>query len=222
MDRKNHVLKYTFTVEGETEMWYLKWLEQQINATPESRYNVAIDARVAMNPLKFAKTAISFTTTSKAVHLCDYESNDKELVKKFHGVLDAMKKAKKIIGRPFQYTLGYSNFSFELWIVLHKLNCNGMLADRSQYLNYINRAFSENFASLRHFKTEQNFKACLAKLTLDDVKQAIHRAKLIMDSKEKNGIAPMEYKGYTYYRENPALSIWESIEGILKDCSIIK
>lgn len=29
-----------------------------------------------------------------------------------------------------------------------------------------------------------------------------------------------QYKGYKYYRENPALSIWESIEKILKDCNL--
>ena len=121
MTKANKALKYIFTVEGETEKWYLKWLEQQINASPECHDIVVIDARVETNPMKFAKSVNPYAV-SKAVHLCDYESNDAQHVKKFQGIIGAMKESREIINHQFQYTLGYSNFSFELWIVLHKLN----------------------------------------------------------------------------------------------------
>ena len=34
--------KYTLTVEGETEQWYLLWLKDQINSFEKRKYNVAI------------------------------------------------------------------------------------------------------------------------------------------------------------------------------------
>ena len=33
--------KYYFTVEGETEQWYLQWLQQQINDSEASQYKVS-------------------------------------------------------------------------------------------------------------------------------------------------------------------------------------
>lgn len=220
MAERKIIQKYTFTVEGETEKWYLEWLEAQVNAAPENRYHVSITSKVMPNPLKFAKT-VNPIAVPTAVHLCDYESNEEEHVTNFEGVLDALKKSNSLIGRSFRYTLGYSNFSFELWIILHKMNCNGIIADRSQYLKYINRIFETKFQSLKQYKKEENFAACLKKLTLNDVKQAIQRAKRIMSEKSENGISPIEYKGFVYYRENPALSIWKPIENILKDCLLL-
>ncbi len=38
--------KYYFTVEGETEQWYLKWLQETINQTEEAVYKVSIDCPV--------------------------------------------------------------------------------------------------------------------------------------------------------------------------------
>ena len=38
--------KYYFSVEGETEQWYLKWLQDVINNTEESAYKVSFDCPV--------------------------------------------------------------------------------------------------------------------------------------------------------------------------------
>lgn len=43
--------KYYFSVEGETEQWYLKWLQDLINVTDEAEYKVSIDCRIQKNPL---------------------------------------------------------------------------------------------------------------------------------------------------------------------------
>ena len=61
------------------------------------------------------------------------------------------KSQKKI-----KYALGYSNFTFELWMILHKRDCNGSLTDRRQYLNPINQAFGEKFENLDQYKHEDN------------------------------------------------------------------
>ena len=85
------------------------------------------------------------------------------------------------------YHLGYSNFSFELWMVLHKKDCNGPLSHRSQYLLPINQIFGENFEDLDHYKAHDAFHRCLAKLTLDDVKAAIRRAETITRNNKRDG-----------------------------------
>ena len=56
MAKRKPTRKYYFSVEGETEQWYLKWLQDVINATEEAAYKVSIDCPVNKNPLKRAKS----------------------------------------------------------------------------------------------------------------------------------------------------------------------
>lgn len=218
-DRKQN-RKFVFTVEGETEQWYFEWLTGAINAHPDSLYNVSLVARVQQSPKKYAKT-VNPISTPAVTHVCDYESNEEVHVTKFKNILSELKDANSTIGRKFKYGLGYSNFTFELWMILHKQTCNGRLTHRSQYLSHINRAFQESFENLDQYKHETNFKRCLSKLTLNEVCEAITRAKQIMSTKTLDSETPVEYRGFTYYKENPALTIWESIEKILKECGIL-
>lgn len=46
---------YYFSVEGETEKWYLDWLQCQINANPNDRYTVKLDGKIQKDPLARAK-----------------------------------------------------------------------------------------------------------------------------------------------------------------------
>ena len=61
----------------------------------------------------------------------------------------------------------------------------------------------------------------MAQLNLDNVRVAIRRSKSIMDTKVANEEHPEQYKGFTYYKENPALTVWESIEAILRECELL-
>ena len=47
--------KYYFSVEGETEKWYLDWLQKTINAIPDSKYNVKLDSKIQKDPLARVK-----------------------------------------------------------------------------------------------------------------------------------------------------------------------
>ena len=217
---RKEIRKFAFTVEGETEKWYFEWLQDAINACEESKYKVSIVAKVQQSPKKYAKT-VNPMATPKVTHICDYESNDEVHVNKFKGILSELKEANATIGRKFRYNLGYSNFTFELWMVLHKNTCNGTLIDRTQYLSHINRAYGEHFEVLDHYKRENDFKRCLSKLCVDDVRQAINRSKRIMNSKVANGERKEQYRGFEYYKENPALTIWESVDAILRECELI-
>lgn len=84
--------KYYFSVEGETEHWYLKWLQNKINDSLESEYKVSIDCPVQKNPLMRAK---SLVITGKTViyHISDYESDEPIHAREFKETMDNMKKA---------------------------------------------------------------------------------------------------------------------------------
>lgn len=58
-------------------------------------------------------------------------------------------------------------------------------------------------------------------MNLTNVIDAIERARNIMKKNQENGCIMHQYKGYQYYKENPALSAWEAIEKILSDCKLL-
>ena len=218
MANRKETQKYTFTVEGATEKWYLEWLQAQVNACENAACKISIVATVTQSPRSFAKT-ISAKTTPSVVHLCDIESAEDYHIQKFHHILSELNTAKK--EKSIRYCLGYSNYTFELWMVLHKQDCSGPLTSRSHYLQRINRAFGENFESLGKYKSEPNFKRCLAKLSLQDVRDAIRRSKSIMQAKKDDGERKIAHCGFKYYQDNPSLTVWESVEEILKSCGLM-
>ena len=210
--------KYNLTVEGETERWYFLWLKDQINKIESRKYNASIVAKVQQSPRSFYK-ATNSKICPQAIHICDVESTDRSHISRFEGILKEMAEAKK--QKNIKYQLGYSNFAFELWIILHKKDCFGSFFDRKQYLIPIQQCFNEKFEDLEYYKSEQVFKRCLAKLTIEDVKSAIIRADKLAQQNIKNNKTIVKYSGYSYYRENPALSVNEVVKKILTECGII-
>ncbi len=219
MSERLETLKYTFSVEGDTEHWYLDWLQNQINDCKDRKHNVSILSRVYTNPMKFAKT-VNCRATPTAVHLCDIESNEKEYINRFHATLDEMNRARKEKG--IDYRLGYSNLTFELWLILHKKDCNGFFTDRCQYLSSINQIFGEHFRSLTEYKREKDFKRCLSRLELSDAFDALRRADSIAEKKKSSSDGDLiRYRGFEYYRNNPSLSIHVAIGQILTESGLL-
>ena len=130
-----------------------------------------------------------------------------------------MSEAKK--QKNIKYQLGYSNFTFELWMILHKKDCFSQFTDRKQYLIPIQQCFNEKFEDLGHYKNESAFKRCLSKLSIDDVKLAVKRADKIAKYNIENKKL-IKLSGYSYFNENPALSINEVVKRILTECGIIE
>lgn len=219
MAKRKPTKKYFFSVEGETERWYLEWLSTQINGTEESAYNVSFKIKVEKDPRKMVKS-LTLSGKTDIWHFSDYESSDQDHVRQFTETMDNMKKAQEM-GKAVKYYFGYSNFSFDLWIVLHKMNCNQTLAYRSQYLPYINRAYEEDFETMDKYKRENNFKRCLSKLDLESVCVAVGRAEAIMDNRKAEECTLYEYRGFKYYKENPSLEVWNAIKKILTDCKLM-
>lgn len=159
---RKQILTYYFSVEGETEKWYLDWLESQINALDEAKFKVKIVSKVQKDPVSFIKKLVVHKKTV-LWHLSDIEGNSEEQLRTVHNTLGRLKDAKEL-GKSIVYKWGYSNLSFDLWMVLHKQNCNAELSSVDGYLNHINRAFSAQFESMKKYKEEANFKHCLNQL----------------------------------------------------------
>lgn len=210
--------KYYFSVEGETEKWYLEWLQKMINSIPESRYNVKLDAKIQKNPLSRVK-GMTLLERTEITHIFDKESEDDIHTKQFQETLDRMQAAEQL-GKDICYKLGYSNFTFELWMILHKTDCNGAKTNRKQYLTDLNKAYGEKFEDLKEYKRENDFKRILKQLTLKDVNSAVKRAEAIKKRNEERGYTLQKYKDYHFYKENPSLSVWEVVNKILKECML--
>lgn len=216
---RKQTLTYYFSVEGETEQWYLEWLEAQINANENANCIVKFIAQVQKDPVSFIKKLVVQKKTT-IWHLSDIEGSSDEQIQTVHNTLGRLKEAKGL-GKSIIYKWGYSNLSFDLWMVLHKQSCNAELTDVGKYLSHINRVFDEHFESMKEYKEEANFKRCLGKLTFHEVLTALSRAKAIMQRNEKDGYHLTQFKGYSYYMHNPSLNLWQPIETILNDCGLL-
>lgn len=217
MRKENHT--YYFSVEGETEKWYLDWLQRMINDAPEATFKVKLDSKIQKNPLTRAK-GLTILRKTTIYHIFDRESEDPYHTTQFENTLKQMKASEKL-GKNITYSLGYSNFTFELWIILHKAECLSALSNRKQYLAPLNQAFDEEFEDLDKYKHENNFQRILNKLTLNDVRKAIFRSEQIMKHNQEAGFVLHSFCNYKYYKENPSLTIGEVIKTILEDCGLL-
>lgn len=211
--------RYYFTVEGETEKWYLEWIRDLINADPKATCRIACAPKVQKNPLKWAKAHTNLERSAKVFHVFDFEDEEKVHADSFKTTLSNMKKASSL-GRGFKYVNAYSNLTFELWIVLHKGNCP-ICAYRTQYLKPINDLYEEKFESLDEYKHESNFKRILSKLSIDDVIAAVERAEALSQRAEKNNLRKMQHCGYEYYLDNPVTDLWIPVKEMLVSSGLL-
>ena len=212
-----NIKEFYFSVEGKTEKIYLKWLEDQINkSNPDSKikFNIIITNSPQKRIRKIPKNG-----TVDVFHFCDIESSDKYHQEHFKKTIENLVKAKSQSNIK-NYFLAYSNYTFDLWIILHKLNYYSASSHRKNYIKQLNKAFNTSFRGMNEFKKEENLKKIFDQLSLEEVKEAIKRNKNIEYHNQLNNYQLINYKGYNYYRENPSLSVGEIIEKILIECNI--
>lgn len=119
------------------------------------------------------------------------------------------------------YDLGYSNYTFELWLLLHVTDMNAPLADRYHYLDYINRAFGTTYKSLSEYKKADNFCQILKDfITLEAVLKAIERSERLRDRRSKTD-SLTEYRGISFYEDNPDTTVDQVVKYILRVCGIL-
>lgn len=211
------ILKYYFSVEGETEKWYLEYLSALINKADKSLYKVVFYVKVC-NPSSFVKR-VSFLQDIQINHLFDVESTEPEYEKRFINTLDNM-RVSETSGKSVQYFPAYTNLTFELWMILHKIDYSASVSDRKNYLSGINKAYDVNYKGLKEYKEEKHFKQILNRISLDNVKAAVQRADKIMQENKNRGYKPKTYHDYSWYAENPSTEVGSIIGKILRDCGL--
>ena len=110
MTEKKITKQYFFSVEGQTENWYLKWLQQVINQEGNALYKVSLNCK-SVSPIKRVKQISAIGRTIRITHVFDYEG--RELEQRFLHTLEDMKKAED-----------WASLFIMIWdIVILLLNC---------------------------------------------------------------------------------------------------
>ena len=215
---KNHkrkqTKKYYFSVEGETEKMYLEWLQQRINEESDLKFKISFDIKVEKNPLSMVKSEV-ILGGENIFHFFDFESPASCHIKARDEIFKKLKEAKSI--KRVNYGPAYSNFCFELWLLLYKKCLRRSFTDRKQYLVEINKIFNKKFEDFREYKHRDNFCSILNALTFQDFLQAIENSELILKDCEENGLSNQKY-GFKFYENNPSTSVGTVLQTILKDC----
>ncbi|MDR0820675.1 MAG: RloB family protein [Endomicrobium sp.] len=215
MKRKEN-RKFYLSVEGETEKWYFEHLKTLINKSEYGGYKISYNLEIEKNPVSFVKSVNILS--DKAFHIFDYESNNKEHVAVFNNTLQKIKEAEKLRSE-IKYKIGYSNQSFDLWIIMHKKKLTCLITENSDYLEHINKAYNTNFKNFDKYKQEDNFKKqILSEISLKDVFFAIESAKGIRENNEKNSKKSEKFNGFKYYPDNPDLTVHECVKEMLSEC----
>lgn len=219
-------LNYYISCEGETEKWYFEWLQTQINNDSRTKNKVNLNPHKGRTPTDYAKSIRGAYAATSGRCKCFYRVQDIEdyndyHINKLHELCENTKKARSIT-KNCEFAIAYSNFTFEVWIIAHKLQVPSII-DRIKYYEHINRAFGFKFKDNDEYKKEANFKKLLDVLTLDEViEHALPECARIRENNEmfyKN--YERQYKGLTYYLHNPDTNIDELIRSILQDAGII-
>jgi len=228
MDKKeSRVIR--MSVEGiNCERLYFKHLAKLINRSGSNMYNLKIDPKVR-SPKQYARSIASLPQEKRKnnrkipfFHIQDIEDyyND-GFRRKFEEVISEMREAEE--EWDLSYEMGYSNYTFELWMLLHAADMKYAIRDRYAYLDPINRWFNKRYKDLDEFKAEAEFQSILDQyVTLDSIWKAIKRAEKIKNANKDEGKKTMSYKNVEFYPDNPDLSIHLVVRQILDICGVIK
>lgn len=215
---KNHkrkqTKKYYFSVEGETEKMYLEWLQKKINEEGDLKFNISFDIKVEKNPLSMIKSEV-ILGGENIFHFFDFESPALCHIKSRDETFRKLKEAKAI--KRVNYRPAYSNFCFELWILLHKKCLRKTFTDRRLYLKELNKIFNKKFVDLREVKHKANFNSILSSLKFEDFLLALRNSEIILEDCKRNS-DPIKKYGFEFFENNPSTSVGTVFISILKDC----
>ena len=223
---KKESRQFNISVEGiNCEKMYFEHLAKLINSS-DSTYDLKVAPR-KMSPIQYARRNAYKPVAKRKdnkklpyIHVQDIEDYYSEFHKnKFFGMIDEMREAEREFG--ISYELGYSNYTFELWMLLHVADMDYSVQDRKAYLSPINRWFHRDFADLDEFKQEAAFQEILDEfVTLDSIRHAIRRAEKIVEQNAQDRKASENYRGLTFYHDNPDVSVHEVVRLIFEVCEV--
>ena len=224
---KKESRQFNISVEGiNCEKMYFEHLAKLINSSDRNTYNLKVDPR-KMSPMEYAKRNAHKPMEKRKgnkripyIHIQDIEDYYDEFQRtKFYGMIDEMRTAEGEFG--IIYELGYSNYTFELWMLLHVTDMNHAVQDRHSYLAFVNRWFHRNYTSINEFKSHDEFQDILNEfVTLDSIRLAIRRAEIIVQNNAEDKKAKERYKGVTFFRDNPDVSVHEVVKMIFEVCEV--
>ena len=225
---KKESIQFNVSVEGANcERMYFEHLAKLVNSSNRSTYNLKVDSR-KMSPMEYGKRNAHKPAGKQKgnkkipyIHVQDIEDYYDDFQKtKFFKMIDEIRMAEKEFG--IIYKLGYSNYTFELWMLLHVVDMTHTVQDRHSYLVPVNRWFRRNYTCIDEFKRHDEFSSILnGFVTLDSIKLAISRAERIVQNNIKNKKTQEHYKGFTFFRDNPDVSVHQVIQMIFDACGII-
>lgn len=218
-------VKFFISREGETEQWYFEWLQKAINGDARVKNKIEFKFKNVM-PSSFSKSNANTFTKEMLNGSCfcriqDIEDYGNDRLQKFEALLKSNKEAKKMFPK-FNFSIGYSNYTFEVWIIAHRANVRAE-ADRKNYYKQINSAYGKSFLDNDDYKHERNFKSLLDMLTLDDViNSAIPRCEQMRRSNVVN-FSHVKRSAYNfdYFLNNPDTSLHEFVKQVLLTAGII-
>lgn len=224
---RNESRQFNMSVEGvNCETLYFKHLAKLINTSGRNKYNLKITPK-AMTPIQYAKSNAYKPVDKRKggkslpyIHIQDIEDyHDAEQRQKFYGIIDKMREAERTFG--ISYRLGYSNYTFDLWMLLHVADMTSSVTNRDVYLQPINKHFHRNYSSLDDFKDAKEFQKILEKfITLDTVFDAVKRAERIVENNVKRNKRRDTYKGFTFFQDNPDITVHEIVQMMLDVCEV--
>ena len=224
---KKESRQFNISVEGiNCEKLYFEHLAKLINNSDRSTYNLKVDPR-KMSPMEYAKRNAHKPVEKRKgnrripyIHVQDIEDYYSDYQRaKFYGMIDEMRTAEDKFG--IVYELGYSNYTFELWMLLHVSDMNHAVQDRHSYLAPVNRWFHRSYTSIDEFKSHDEFKGILDEfVTIDSIKLAISRAEKIVQTNGDDRKTKENYKGFTFFRDNPDITVHEVVQMIFEVCEV--
>lgn len=114
-------------------------------------------------------------------------------------------------------TLGHTNYCFDLWLILHKEEYYEIVSSQNDYAIEVKKVF--NLPIDANIKKENRVKCINEQIEIDDVLNAIKRAKAIESSKssEESMLTP---NGNAYY-SNPDTQMHKLMMKIFKEVGIL-
>lgn len=201
-------ITYYGSCEGQQEFMYFERLKRLINNSKDnvSAVNFKLYQRSG-SPLATAKAAF------KPISLADVESLKKQslIISIFDNDFKdgEFREAVKYCDKEKIQT-GYSNISFELWLIMHKQYFNKTVSNPKDYISELKTTY--HLLDDDDIKDEDVIKKILNQISLDDVHCALDNARRL---ENENDACGRKFKNLKGHHSQPSLKINEVVENIL-------
>lgn len=197
------------SLEGESqEKEYFDRIEELVktsNSKKQVKFRYSLSSSSGGDALEVVKRLIAGTkfydkkvTNGKMAAIFDYDGKDK----RFKDAIDLCDKNN--------IKHAYSNYCFELWLLLHKTDCPGVVTDAQGYDDKIIKTY--NLVPGDNLKSQRIMKKIVNQITLNDIYAAIARAKRIEEKCKDTGI--VIHNGKECHYQQPFLKIHVFLEEV--------